>query len=105
LFISPSPLKPRDSPKNPRGLPKKSPGTPRGVLIFGDSPGRIKVIPWGFTREFAFFKGFPGDFVRENGLGESKLINEYFQEKIFVFVMKKKIFVKRLKKKRRSYFI
>jgi len=58
--------KARDSLKNSLG---DSLGTPWGVLIFGDSPGRIKVIPWGFTREFTFFKGLTGDFAGESRLG------------------------------------
>jgi hypothetical protein len=54
-------------------------GLPGGFLSFGDSSGKVKVIPWRFTREFAFFKGLTSDSA-----GESRLGSDYQTYKIKV---------------------
>jgi hypothetical protein len=46
--------------------------TPQGVPHRG--------TPWGFTREFAFFKGFTGDFAGKSRLGERRSSNIFISK-------------------------
>ena len=53
--------------QNSQGVPRR--GTSWKVLIFRDSLEKVKVIPRGFTRELAFFKGLIGDFTSNSRVG------------------------------------